>query len=105
LWCPIFLTLWWLLEWVVLDSGVKQFETIQALFYPNHTHHVLVYTTKESVELIFKVSDKADELVVFGLNDSDGWVFIFVLVWVIDVLFKGRECLLIVLLFVVVVLY
>jgi hypothetical protein len=51
------------------------------------------------------VFDKADELVVFGLNDSDVWVIIFVLVWVIDVLFKGRQCFFIVLLFVVVVLY
>jgi hypothetical protein len=105
LWCPIFLTLWWLLEWVVLDSGVKQFETIQALFYPNHTHHVLVLF-KGWVELFaIVVVDKADELVVFGLDDCDVCVFIFVHVWVIDVLFKGRECLLIVLLFVVVVLY
>jgi hypothetical protein len=89
---------------VVLDSGVKQFETIQALFYLNHTQRVLP-PFKGWVELIANVVDKADELVVFGLDDCDAWVIIFVLVWVIDVLFKGRECLLIVLLFVVVVLY
>jgi hypothetical protein len=90
---------------VVSGSGVKQFETIQALFYPNHTHHVLPLV-KGWVELFaIVVVDKADELVVFGLDDSDEWVFLLVLVWVIDVPFKGRELLLIVLLLVVVLLY